>query len=109
MEREGPDIVCSMDSLAAKELIKSSKLVYQCRGGEKGPLPEEQVTIDFAFASVCSTKGIKKGEIFSEENIWVKRPGKGDFSADDYFSLIGKKALKEINSDTQIKKEHVES
>ena len=31
------------------------------RGGQKGPANEEQVTIDFAFASVCSIQKIEKG------------------------------------------------
>lgn len=108
MDRDGPDIVCSMDPKATRELLESSKLVALCRGGTKGPLPEEQVTIDFAFASVCSTDTIKKGEILTEENIWVRRPGKGDFTAEDYQDLIGKKAVQDIEADTQIKKEQIE-
>ena len=96
MDREGPDIVCSMDPQAAKELIQSSKLLALCRGGTKGPLPEEQITIDFAFASVCSICAIKKGDLLTEDNIWVKRPGKGDFTAEDYKLLLGKRALHDM-------------
>ena len=47
---------------------------------------EEQPTIDFAYASVVSIIDIKKGERFSRENIWVKRPGTGPFYAEDYTS-----------------------
>ena len=50
--------------------------------------------MDFAFASVCTTKEIKLGEVLSEDNIWVKRPGKGDFSAEDFYSLLGKRSIK---------------
>ena len=42
--------------------------------GNKRTCKEEQVTIDFAFATVCSIKTIKKGEVLSMENVWVKRP-----------------------------------
>ncbi len=65
-------------------------------GGKKEPAQEEQVTIDFAFASVGSIAPIKAGEPFSKENIWVKRPGTGDISAKHYTSILGKKAAADI-------------
>ena len=61
----------------------------------------------FAFASVCSIKPIKKGEKLSKKNIWVKRPGTGDFLAVSYNSLLGKTALKDIKENSQIKKKHI--
>ena len=107
MEREGPDIVCSMDPKNTKALIEGSKILFECRGGNKGPLAEEQVTMDFAFASVCTIKEIKTGELLSEDNIWVRRPGKGDFTAEDYSNLIGKSAKRDIAKNIQLKKEHI--
>lgn len=102
MNRQGPDIVCSMDIQAAKELIEGSKIIAQQRGGHKEPAKEEQVTIDFAFATICTIKPIKAGEIFTKENIWVKRPGKGGILAEDYNTILGKKALVSIDNDVQI-------
>lgn len=102
MNRQGPDIVCSMDIQAAKELIEGSKIISQQRGGHKEPAKEEQVTIDFAFATICTIKPIKAGEIFTKENIWVKRPGKGGILAEDYNTILGKKALVSIDNDVQI-------
>ncbi len=62
MQRTGPDIVCSMDEQATKELIvDSAKKSGKMRGGTKKPAEEEQVTIDFAFATVCTIAPIKKG------------------------------------------------
>ena len=52
MARSGPDIICSMDEAACEELIQAAIEVPMMRGGTKGALPEEQVTIDFAFAMV---------------------------------------------------------
>jgi sialic acid synthase SpsE len=63
---------------------------------------EEQVTIDFAFATVCSIKTIKKGEKFTNDNIWVKRPGKGGILAEKFGDIINKIAAKDIDNDTQI-------
>ena len=102
MLRTGPDIVCSMDEKTASELIISSNEIWQMRGGLKEPAVEEQVTIDFAFATVCSIQNIKKGEIFSKENIWVKRPGTGEILAEHYDEIIGKIALKDIENDQQV-------
>ena len=102
-QRQGPDIVCSMDEQDCKDLIVGSKLIWQMRGGTKGPAKEEQVTIDFAFATVVTIKPIRKGEVFTKDNIWVKRPGTGEILAAEYNSLLGKKANLNIEKDTHIK------
>jgi N-acetylneuraminate synthase len=102
MQRKGPDIICSMDKNACRELIEGSKIIAQQRGGHKGPAKEEQVTIDFAFATVCTIKLIKKNEIFSEKNIWVKRPGKGGILAEEYKNVLGKTAARDIENDAQV-------
>lgn len=102
MDRPGPDIVCSMDPKAMSELIEGAKILKEERGGEKNPLKEEQATIDFAYATVVSIRDIKDGEAFSEENIWVKRPGTGEILAEHYEDILGKKATKAIEKDTHI-------
>jgi sialic acid synthase SpsE len=102
--RSGPDICCSMDAKECAELIAQSKRMAQMRGGSKGAVKEEQVTIDFAYASVVTIKEIKEGETFTEDNLWVKRPGTGDFLADDYEMLLGKQATQNIDFDVQLKK-----
>ena len=104
MDRPGPDIVCSMDPLALAGLIEGSKTIFEARGGEKTPVQEEAPTIAFAFASVVAIRDIAPGQILSEENIWLKRPGGGDFSATDYDGLIGKKALSSIPRGSQIRR-----
>ncbi|WP_297517240.1 N-acetylneuraminate synthase family protein [Flavobacterium sp.] len=102
MQRTGPDIVCSMDEQACRELIISSNEIWQMRGGEKRPAAEEQVTIDFAFATVCSIAPIAEGETLTKDNIWVKRPGTGKILAEHYDSLLGKKATRAIAADEQL-------
>jgi N-acetylneuraminate synthase len=102
MQRIGPDIVCSMDEQTTKNLIVGSREIWQMRGGTKGPTKEEQATIDFAFASVCSIASIKKGELFTKDNIWVKRPGTGEILAEHFETILGKVALRNIDNDEQI-------
>lgn len=107
MDRQGPDIICSMDENALKELIIQSEQMALMRSlnAKKEAAKEEQVTIDFAFASVVSIKPIKKGEILSEENIWVKRPSLGGIPAREFENILGKKALRDIECDSQLSKE----
>lgn len=101
-KRVGPDVVCSMDEKACSDLINGSNEIWEMGGGTKEPAKEEQVTIDFAFASVCSIKAIKKGEVFTENNIWVKRPGTGEILAEHYNKVLGKTAKKDIEKDKQV-------
>jgi N-acetylneuraminate synthase len=103
MSRVGPDIVCSMDPKALSELIDGAKILKQERGGEKSALKEEQATIDFAYASVVTISSIKKGETFTKENLWVKRPGTGEILAEEYKNILGKIATQDIPNDELLK------
>jgi len=100
--RSGPDIICSMDEQETKELIINSSEIALMRGGTKEPAEEEQVTINFAFATVCSIKSINKGDILTKKNIWVKRPGTGKILAEYFDSILGKKATRNITKDEQL-------
>ena len=102
MERPGPDIINSMDPIALQELIYGSAEIALMRGGKKEAAQEEQVTIDFAFATVVTIKPIKKGEQLTKENIWVKRPGTGPIKAEHYNELLGKTVNTNIDTDEHI-------
>jgi N-acetylneuraminate synthase len=108
MQRTGPDIVCSMDEQATQKLITSSNEIWQMRGGTKAPAKEEQVTIDFAFATVCTIAAVQKGEVFTKDNIWVKRPGTGKILAEHFNDVMGKVATRAIENDEQLGWEDVE-
>jgi len=103
MDRQGPDISSSMDSNSLKSLIEGSRVIFSARGGEKIPVAGEASTMAFAFASVVATRDISTGEEFSPENIWVRRPGGGDFKVLDYETLFGKTAKVDIKGGYQIK------
>ena len=90
MNRPGPDIPCSMDPMSLSQLIEGSYTIFLERGGHKNVVAEEAKTMAFAFASVIAFKDITKGELFTEDNLWIRRPGGGDYSAADYESLIGR-------------------
>ena len=105
-KRSGPDIVCSMNTSELSELIKNSKRITSFLGGTKEIANEAGVTSAFAFASVVADCDIKKGEILSSKNLWVRRPGTGHFLAKDYDLLIGKKVKFDIVKGEQIDPKH---
>jgi len=103
MDRNGPDIVNSMDPKNLSELILQSRELHTMLGGTKEPLKEEQVTIDFAFATVVTLKEIQKGDKFTKENIWVKRPGTGEIKAEFFPDILGKRALYNLEKDVHLR------
>jgi len=104
--RKGPDITASVNTEQMSELLKGVVLIHRAIPGGIKPITKEKKTAKFAFASVVSNLDIKKGEILNKNNIWVRRPGNGDFCADEYYSLLGKKIKKNVKKNTQIKKIH---
>ena len=107
--RRGPDISASIDYNQLKRLIDGCNKIFNSIPGEKKAVKEEISTMKFAFASVVSIKKITKGEKLSLKNIWVKRPGNGDFLAKDLKKIIGKTAKKNIRENIQIKKGDIQS
>mgnify|MGYP001805849004 CR=1 FL=1 len=99
----GPDIEISMDSEELKELIQGSYAIFEASGGSKRVLPEEQATIDFAYACVVAIKDIVAGEPLTMENIWVKRPGTGEIKAESFKSLLGRSAKVSIRINEQLR------
>jgi sialic acid synthase SpsE len=99
----GPDVSISIDPAELADLIRGSQAIHAALGGTKDILPEEQPTIDFAYACVVSINDIAAGEKFSRENIWVKRPGTGEIKAVHFEDLLEKTARVQIPKNTQLK------
>jgi len=99
----GPDVSISINPEELTDLIIGSNAIYQSLGGSKEILEEEEPTIDFAYSTVVSIQHIPKGNKLTKQNIWVKRPGKGEINAEYYEELLGKNTLKDIKKDQHIK------
>ena len=99
----GPDIPISIDGVQLKDLIVGSRVIFKALEGKKSILPEEKQTIKFAYACVVTTRKIKKGEKFSIDNIWVKRPGTGQIQASEYKRVLHRKSIKDLPKNYQIK------
>ena len=99
----GPDVPISIDPFELKSLIEGSRAIHTALGGKKNILPEEKPTMDFAYACVVTIQKIKKGEKFSHENIWVKRPGTGQIKASEFWKILKRKSAKSLPENYQIK------
>lgn len=99
----GPDIPISITPKELKDLIEGSNAIFNSLKGTKNILDGEKETAKFAYASVVAIKDIEKGDYFSEENIWVKRPGTGQIKAEFFDDILNKKALNKIKKNEQIK------
>ena len=102
--RKGPDVTSSMDVNELKELTKGSHKIYNSLGSGKKAVHEEKKTIAFAFQSVVANTDILKGEILSNQNTSLRRPGTGDFKVNDLKNILGKRVKKNIKNNTQIKR-----
>ncbi|MCX6641681.1 MAG: N-acetylneuraminate synthase family protein [bacterium] len=104
----GPDISLSIEPHELKMLVDGSRAVYHARGGSKNILPLEQPVIDFAYATVVSIAPIQKGELFTEANTWVKRPGTGPIPARHLTQVLGRRALADIQPNRHIQPNEIE-
>jgi len=74
----GPDHAASLEPNELKSMVKSIKNIQIALGnGVKIASKSELKNIAIARKSIVAKTVIKKGEIFSESNITIKRPGTG--------------------------------
>lgn len=92
----GPDIEVSMDGPELRALIDGSRAIHASLGGSKTILPEEQPTIDFAYASVVTIADVPAGATLDRSNLWVKRPGTGEILAEGYEEVLGRRVRHDL-------------
>jgi len=103
----GPDVPISIEPAELRALIEGSDAIWQARGGAKTVLPEEQPVIDFAYATVVTTAPVRRGEVFTRDNTWVKRPGTGAIPAANYESVLGLTATRDLPADVHVGREDI--
>ncbi|KHD44211.1 N-acetylneuraminate synthase [Streptococcus hongkongensis] len=98
-EMEGPDHKASATPEILEALVKGIRIIEQSLGRfEKIPDPVEEKNKIVARKSVVALGAIKKGEIFTEKNITVKRPGNG-ISPMFWYDILGKEAQVSFEED----------
>jgi N,N'-diacetyllegionaminate synthase len=99
---KGPDHRASLEAAELGKMVQAVREVEMALGtGEKCVSDSEKKNIAVARKSIVAKKTIKKGEIFSEENIGAKRPGTG-LSPMMWFEILGKTAKKDFAGDELI-------
>jgi N,N'-diacetyllegionaminate synthase len=101
-ELPGPDHRASLEPHELKDLVKSIRTIERALGdGIKKPSPSEAKTRLFARKSIVTAKRIKKGQLLSETNLTVKRPGNG-VSPMEWKRVMGRKTLRDFDKDELI-------
>ncbi|OIJ16761.1 N-acetylneuraminate synthase [Anaerobacillus alkalilacustris] len=99
----GPDHMASLEPQELTEMVKGIRQIELALGNRyKKPMPTEMKNQDIARKSIVAARNIQKGEIFTEENLTVKRPGSG-LSPFKYWDLLGKLAVKSYLKDEVMK------
>jgi len=99
---DGPDHKASLEPEELKAMVSAIRNIEKALGSyEKKPSPSEGVNIDIARKSIVANQIIKKGDIFSDKNIAIKRPGTG-ISPMAWDNIIGTSATKDYQVDDLI-------
>ena len=99
---EGPDHKASLEPDELKAMVQAIRNIEKALGnGIKKPSPSELKNKLIVRKSIVSARDIRKGELFSEENLTVKRPGTG-ISPMRWDEIIGQKAERNYKADELI-------
>lgn len=104
---DGPDHMLSSDYDEMKYIVDSIRTFEIMKGdGIKRPVGVEIQNRINNRKSIVTISDIKKGDVFSEKNIDIKRPGSG-IEPKEYENIIGKIANNDIKADELLKKEDI--
>ena len=99
---EGPDHKASLEPSELKAMVQAIRNIEKAIGtGKKKPSVSEVKNIVIARKSIVANQPIKKGEIFTEQNITTKRPGTG-ISPMKWRQVLGQKATRDFTKDELI-------
>lgn len=98
----GPDHKASLEPRELEEMVKAIRNIEKSLGdGIKCPSPSEIKNIAIVRKSIVAVQNIKKGDIFTEKNLGLKRPGNG-LSPIHWDAVIGQVACRSFQIDEQI-------
>ena len=99
---DGPDHAASLEPQELKQMIRAIRNVEKSLGdGRKKRTVSEEKNCIAARKSIVARCPIKKGEVFTEENLTVKRPGNG-ISPMKWTELLNTKAARNYDTDELI-------
>jgi len=99
---DGPDHKASLEPDELKAMVKAIRNIELALGSSvKKPSKSEIPNMQIARKSIVAKTEIKKGEILSEDNITIKRPGNG-INPMRWDEIVGSVALKDYKEDELI-------
>ncbi len=98
----GPDHKASLEPAELTSMVRAIRNIELALGdGIKAPRPSELKNINVIRKSIVASTAIQAGDIFTEDNITVKRPGDG-LSPMQWNDLIGAKSTRDYIIDELI-------
>lgn len=99
---EGPDHKASLEPDELAAMVASIRHIEKALGtGDKTPSPSERKNIAVARKSIVAKVAIKAGEVLTEDNITVKRPGSG-VNPMRWKEVLGTRAVRDFEEDELI-------
>jgi N,N'-diacetyllegionaminate synthase len=99
---EGPDHKASLEPDELKAMVKAIRNIEVALGvANKIVTDSEEKNMAIARKSIIAAKAIKQGEVFTENNVTVKRPGNG-ISPMRWDDILGKSAVRDFEEDELI-------
>lgn len=99
---EGPDHKASLEPDELAGMVRSIRHIEMALGtGDKTPSPSELKNKAVARKSIVAKRRIEAGDVFTEDNITVKRPGSG-ISPMRWNEVMGTKAARVFDEDELI-------
>lgn len=99
---DGPDHKASLEPRELKQMIDSIRNIEKAMGdGIKKASASELQNRNIARKSIVALRDIKRGEVFTTENITTKRPGNG-ISPMMWNVVLGKRAVRNFGEDELI-------
>ena len=99
---EGPDHKASLEPQELKDMVASIRHIEAALGsGVKEPSPSEKKNMAVARKSIVAARAIRAGDLLTEDNITVKRPGTG-ISPMRWDEVLGTRAVRDYAEDEMI-------
>lgn len=101
-QMEEPDHRASLEPDELRQMVRAIRNIEMCLGdGRKRRTESEKKNCAVARKSIVAKKEIQKGEIFTEENLTIKRPGTG-ISPMRWHEILGTTASRDYKEDELI-------
>lgn len=89
---DGPDHVASLNEKELKQLVKNIRKLERMFGNKEKQILETEISVSqVATKSLVAATDIQVGDIFTNKNISIKRPGTG-MNPIHYWDIMGKKS-----------------